>query len=640
MTATNTGKGYSTEVAVSSLLQTAAVCHNNAGGSEELMSDSERTNAGEDKRRCVCHMGDACRIMSTAFAVTNDPRGYHVQVPTKDYNLRKAYCRYLCPHDEVPSSNQPGDDFTVMNVAVHHFHPKVIFTYFNTNMEDREEDGEVLPLPTRVMTIKEQKSFGMHLDDNDRVVDPATGRPSQPRLYHIVPSYSFDMAHSNLKESMTFMQQVALDKCVRRMRREARRQKWEMLANSWQKTSEQNLNTLKKLSKASDVADTLLGKGPVPLTIANTADSLLGTKVPVKPPTSNVAATRQKAMDMPSVVFPRENTAPPSEMASEKAKDLQERSPSLTAQEVLESEMEDDDSVPDLNSLEGSTPTNTDGSEDDSTEKTATPISTTTSKEVAIPTTIDASEEDSAKQTSTSKETEELDTAATAKSTKNTLPVKKGKEKLVIETTAADSNKKEPTKIPTRNAPKQQKAGEEILVVEIPASAFNGSTKNSLKKAQSKVTKVSINTRVPVPKSIYQKQKGSVKSAAPVVSVKKPVEKLVPTLTEKDLTSKNVIAPTKPTNKALQQAATEDSCLAAVAAQTEKEGNKNVAATSKTDTDIQEMKAGPPSHTLRNALIGIYFGALTVTGVYVYHCTQLLASREEALACLTEVALQ
>ena len=130
---------------------------------------------------------------------------------------------------------------------------------------------------------------------------------------------------------------------------------------------------------------------------------------------------------------------------------------------------------------------------------------------------------------------------------------------------------------------------------------------------------------------------GSVMSNAPVVSIKKPKDKVAPKPAEKDLASTNVVVSAEPTNRASQKAATNDASSVLVADRMEKDESKIIDAASETEAgisgkDIHEMKAGPPSYTLRNTLIGIYLGALTVTGVYVYQCTQLLASREDGLA--------
>lgn len=387
-----------TAVAVSSLLQTAATCHDN--GDAAMQSDSERTDAGNDKRRCVCHLGDACQIMSTAFAVVQDPRGYYVVLPPSATHLRAAYCRYLCPHEEPKLD---GGEFVV---AVHHFHPLVIKQYFNKDINDRDE-FDLLPLPVKTMTAKDRKALELPVDDRDRVLSPRTGIPAKNQFW-VLPSYSFDMAHANLKQSMTCMQQFELDRCVRRMRREARRQKWESIVDQWQQTSSSNLaksnnkakdNAVKKsrpvtVSKAHSIAVpakpsdvTMPAKPSVTVNpIVADAKELVTSKAEGNSKSKNPAVTKKPEERIVSCASPAfilhpqiSPSRPPKPSPSTSTEEMDENDTAqnkgasiLTAEELLESELGDDDTIPDLNSLEEPESFQTD-SEQEMSPKIVTP---------------------------------------------------------------------------------------------------------------------------------------------------------------------------------------------------------------------------------------------------------------------------
>lgn len=214
--------------AVSSLLETAV----SYDASMSIASESERSMATFKRRTCICHMGDACQIMSTAYRTNKDPRGCFVMVPSYEVQLREAYCRHLLPNASSKQIDDIDDEFVV---AVHHFHPTIIDRCFDTDPNNHQED-DILPMPAR--TVSGGKALEHLLSDTDKVFNHQTGTPTGE--YWVVPSYPFDSAHGDLKDSMGKMEQLALERCIRRMKREARRQKWEAVVDKWEAVSKRS----------------------------------------------------------------------------------------------------------------------------------------------------------------------------------------------------------------------------------------------------------------------------------------------------------------------------------------------------------------------------------------------------------------
>ncbi|CAB9523297.1 expressed unknown protein [Seminavis robusta] len=223
-----------------------------SSGSISLQSNSESSFSSacttERKRRvCVCKWGDACQVMTTGFACNkNDPRGAFVILPSYEVQMITSYCKYLkednaaVPLDTSSEDEDPDPDDLEEEefvVAVHHFHPTVIEKFFDSSREARLED-DLLPMPARTMTSEQRATLVGISSDSDRVVNHQTGAPTGE--FWVVPSYPFDQAHADLKKSMGGMRQHDVERCVRRMKREARRQKWEHIVDKWEAVSKRS----------------------------------------------------------------------------------------------------------------------------------------------------------------------------------------------------------------------------------------------------------------------------------------------------------------------------------------------------------------------------------------------------------------
>lgn len=144
--------------------------------------------------------------MTQAFRLLGDPRCYYVELPRyrKDppaykyvfrNNLRAAYLRHL-------KVQNPGIDLSAIGassskrhyVALHHFHPSVIKSFYENPLTSGAAQKHKVPIS---ITEHELQELELEISEEDRILSVtgvATGG------YYFCPSYSQSNAHNDLKD--------------------------------------------------------------------------------------------------------------------------------------------------------------------------------------------------------------------------------------------------------------------------------------------------------------------------------------------------------------------------------------------------------------------------------------------------------
>ena len=152
-------------------------------------------------RECSCGNGLACSGMAQAFRLLGDPRCYYVELPRyrKDppaykyifrNNLRAAYIRHLVKQNPKLDSAE-FDSPHRRYVALHHFHPTVVRTFYNNPLTKAQKHKVPISI-----TEHELEELDMELSLEDRILS-FSGKPTGG--YFFVPNYSHSQAHEDLK---------------------------------------------------------------------------------------------------------------------------------------------------------------------------------------------------------------------------------------------------------------------------------------------------------------------------------------------------------------------------------------------------------------------------------------------------------